>query len=484
MKQPVEYKTTAYPIHAMRDGHADPSPGCRHLPIPESRYDMACYLDLGTPIRVLVADDHSAVRDALVRVIASSSGAMVAGVACDTEGAIGLAEKIQPDVALLEVRMPGGGGDRAAREIRRLSPETAVVALSAYCDRATVLRMLEGGAISYLSKSASAEEIIRAIRRAACGVSTFSPDVVTEVAPGLARQMEATKREPEREQVVIDRITGALSAGQPAVMYQPVVDLETGEAVGFEALARFSVEPEQSPNVWFAEAAAVGLLIDLELASVQAAIGQIDRLPAHAFLSVNVSPQAVNSRRLQRTLAGSSKDRIVVEVSERALVRSPEDLSWSLHWLRRAGVRVCLDDAGTDLRSLQWITRLKPDFIKLDIELTQGIDADETGQAITSLLRRSAVQTGTVVIAKGIETEAELSTLRKLGVPFGQGFYLGAPQPIDAASGEVRHRVSASPSHGELSPRSLDRARSRRIVGYRRESSPWYPRAMTGMDSG
>jgi DNA-binding NarL/FixJ family response regulator len=154
---------------------------------------MACYLDLGTPIRVLVADDHPAVRDALVRVIASSSGAMVAGVACDTQDAIGLAEKIQPDVALLDVRMPGGGGDRAAREIRRLSPETAVVALSAYCDRATVSQMLKGGAISYLSKSASAEEIITSIRRAACGVSTFSPEVVTEVASGLARQMEATQ---------------------------------------------------------------------------------------------------------------------------------------------------------------------------------------------------------------------------------------------------------------------------------------------------
>lgn len=452
---------------------------CRYL-----KAAMACYLDLGTPIRVLVADDHPAVRDALVRVIASSSGAMVAGAACDTEGAIGLAEKMRPDVALLDVRMPGGGGHQAAREIRRLSPETAVVALSAYCDRATVLRMLEGGAISYLSKSASAKEIIRAIRRAACGVSTFSPDVVTQVAPGLTWQMEATQHEPEKEKVVIDRIRGALSAGQPAVVYQPVVDLETGEAVGFEALARFLVEPGQSPSVWFAEAAAVGLLIDLELASVQAALGQIDRLPPHAFLSVNVSPQALNSRRLQRTLAGSLKDRIVVEVSERALARSPEDLSWSLRWLRRAGVRVCLDDAGADLGSVQRITELKPDFIKLDIELTQAIDGDETRQAITSLLRRCAVQTGTVVIAKGIETEAALSTLRELGVPFGQGFYLGAPQPIDAAPGEVRHRVRASPSHGELTPSSLDHARSRRIIGYGRESAPWYPRAMTRIESG
>jgi hypothetical protein len=87
-------------------------------------------------------------------------------------------------------------------------------------------------------------------------------------------------------------------------------------------------------------------------------------------------------------------------------------------------------------------------------------------------------------MAKGIETEAELSTLRALGVPFGQGFYLGSPKPMDAAPGEVRHRVRASPSHGELKPRSLDRARSRRIIGYERESPPWYSRAMTGMDSG
>jgi EAL domain-containing protein (putative c-di-GMP-specific phosphodiesterase class I) len=372
---------------------------------------------------------------------------------------------------------------RALRELRRRSPKTAVVALSARCDRRNVREVLKGGAVSYLSKSSSPQEITAAIRRAACGISTFSPGAPAEVARDLARQMEVVEDE-EREQALTYRIRDALSAGQPAVVFQPVVDLETGEAVGFEALARFRVEPEQSPNVWFEEAATVGLLTDLELASVQIALGQIDRLPASAFLSVNVSPQAINSRRLQQTLVGASSERIVVELSERALVPRPEGLQWSLRWLRARGIRVCLDDAGAGLSTLRQIAELRPDFIKLCMALAREIDEDKTCQAVTSLIRRCAVQTGTVLISKGIETEAELSSLLALGVRFGQGFHLGSPQPLEPALGGSRRQVRAGPAHGGPRPRAVDGASSRRPVGHGRGSVPWHAEATTGLEGG
>jgi DNA-binding NarL/FixJ family response regulator len=106
----------------------------------------------GGPITVLIAEDEPGVRDALADLIRTDDRLVLIGAAGDADQAIDLAREHRPDVALLDVKMPSGGGPRATREIRVLSPETRVVALSAYEDRATVLEMLRAGAAGYLVK--------------------------------------------------------------------------------------------------------------------------------------------------------------------------------------------------------------------------------------------------------------------------------------------------------------------------------------------
>ena len=98
-------------------------------------------------IRVLVADDEPALRGALAELLAQEERIFFVGAAADADEAIALAQREQPDVALLDVKMPAGGGPRAAREIQRLSPGTRVIALSAFEDRPTVLEMLRAGAV-------------------------------------------------------------------------------------------------------------------------------------------------------------------------------------------------------------------------------------------------------------------------------------------------------------------------------------------------
>jgi len=120
-------------------------------------------------IRVLIADDDSAVRAALAALMRTDPGLELVGVAGDADEAIELARHLRPDLALLDVRMPAGGGPRAAREIRECSPETRVVALSAYGDRGAVMEMLGSGADGYLVKGTSAAEIIETIRRTVNG---------------------------------------------------------------------------------------------------------------------------------------------------------------------------------------------------------------------------------------------------------------------------------------------------------------------------
>jgi DNA-binding NarL/FixJ family response regulator len=118
-----------------------------------------------TFIRVLVADDDADVRGLLEKYVKGEPALQLVGAATNADEAIQLADEHQPDAAILDVGMPAGGGVRAVREISECSPKTAMIALSGYDDRKTVLEMLEAGAISYLVKGASREDILTTLKR-------------------------------------------------------------------------------------------------------------------------------------------------------------------------------------------------------------------------------------------------------------------------------------------------------------------------------
>lgn len=144
-------------------------------------------------IRVLVAEDEEAVREALVDLLSSDAAIEVVGSAKDADEAIQMAADSKPDVALVDVKMPGGGGARAAREIRTHSPQTHVVALSAYEDRRTVLEMLRAGAVGYVVKGTPADEILRTIRRSLRGQGSLSVDVTADVIHELVALLDRTE---------------------------------------------------------------------------------------------------------------------------------------------------------------------------------------------------------------------------------------------------------------------------------------------------
>ena len=144
-------------------------------------------------IRVLIADDEAAVREAIADLISSDPDMEVAGTAEDADEAIAVARELRPDVALIDVKMPGGGGPRAAKEIREVSPQTHVVALSAYEDRRTVLEMLRAGVVGYVVKGTSAEEILYTIRRSMRDQGSLSVEVTADVIHELASLLERSE---------------------------------------------------------------------------------------------------------------------------------------------------------------------------------------------------------------------------------------------------------------------------------------------------
>jgi len=229
---------------------------------------------------------------------------------------------------------------------------------------------------------------------------------------------------------VLDRPLGSEAL---TMVFQPIVDLRSGALVGLEALARFNGAVEPPPNRWFAEAAAVGCGIELEVRAIREALRALDDLSPGLYLSVNASPAAAVSPELAPVLRAAPLERLVLEITEHAVIADYADLNQRLRPLRDHGLRVAVDDAGSGFASLRHVLKLAPDIIKLDASLTHDIDDDAHQRALSYSLSTFAQAIGASVVAEGIETPGELAALRFLGVPYGQGRHLAGPGPLRAA---------------------------------------------------
>ncbi|MBI2762367.1 MAG: EAL domain-containing protein [Chloroflexi bacterium] len=247
-------------------------------------------------------------------------------------------------------------------------------------------------------------------------LATFGAVVGALIAPGL----EASHREVAARSA----IKATIEAGTHTPFFQPIVDLHTGAVVGYEALSRFS--DGTRPDVMFGLADRAGLGRRLETATLAAALDAAAVLPAAAYLSLNASPAFIGSGALRALLAGLERP-IVLEITEHVGVEDYAALREALAALG-PGVRLAVDDAGAGYASLRHILELAPDFVKLDLGLVRGIDADPARQALIAGMTYFAVKRRVHLVAEGIETPAELETLRALAIPYGQGFLLGRPQ--------------------------------------------------------
>jgi EAL domain-containing protein (putative c-di-GMP-specific phosphodiesterase class I)/AmiR/NasT family two-component response regulator len=372
------------------------------------------------PIRVMIADDERDVRDALISLMEEDDAISVVGAGGDAEEAIAIAAHEHPDVAILDVRMPRGGGPRAAREISRVSPATELIALSANDDPRDFRAMLNAGAGSYLVKGAGTEEVLDAIRGCIDGVEArgcLQPSTVE-----TARRAEWSERSRRIDAVVRGR--------GMEVVYQPIFDLADERPVGAEATARFRSLPRRPPEVWFAEATSVGRGVELELMAAHLAVQGSGGLAAGIYLGINASPATCCSQMLRELLEPVTARTIVLEVTEHAPVGDYERLRTALVPIRCQGVELAIDDTGSGFASLRHILELRPDSIKLDISLTKGIERDVARRSLVEAIVAFAPSIGAKVHAEGIESAEQLDALREAGVDLGQGFFLGRPAPL------------------------------------------------------
>lgn len=242
----------------------------------------------------------------------------------------------------------------------------------------------------------------------------------------LSRAIRAQRDGAERRA----RIRRTLEEERFSAVFQPIVHIGSGAVAGYEALTRFSAEPSRPPDQWFSEAAAVGLQAELEIATIRMALRSFHQLPDDSYLSLNVSPGTIVDGALDDAFAGLPLGRIVLEVTEHASVADYSVVSGRLSALRARGLRVAVDDAGAGYASFRHILRLDPEIIKLDASLVAAIDRSAKLRALAASVVEFARQTGSAVVAEGVENEDELRMLGELDIVHAQGYLLGRPMPL------------------------------------------------------
>ncbi|MDO7785679.1 EAL domain-containing protein [Desulforamulus aquiferis] len=239
------------------------------------------------------------------------------------------------------------------------------------------------------------------------------------------------------------------------MVYQPIVSLQNGEILGWEALTRGPKDSYfLSPLVIFGFAEEVGLLFPVEKLCRELAINNVGYMESHQKLFLNIHPLTINDPQFVRgetskLLAESHlhSANLVFEITERQSIHDFARFNKTLAHYRNQGYRVAVDDAGAGFSSLQAIAEVRPDFIKIDCSLVRDINTNRVKKALLETLVTFTQKIGCSIIAEGIETEAELATLHSIGVQYGQGYFLAHPgypkPPVNVEALNKIHSLSS-----------------------------------------
>ncbi|MDX6215740.1 MAG: hypothetical protein QOG99_1324 [Frankiales bacterium] len=250
----------------------------------------------------------------------------------------------------------------------------------------------------------------------------------------------------ERHQLDRD-LREATSRHELVMLYQPIVALNRNEVVGVEALLRWH-HPSRgviSPFQFIPLAEANGAILEIGDWVLREAMSQVlrwDRAQPDRQLtvSINVSPRQLADPdfvgRAADILHGTGLDpgRVTLEITEAAFGRDAEIMIARLHDLKRLGVKLAIDDFGTDYSSLSHLRRLPVDVLKIDKSFVNGIATEPAEWAVTTAIIRLADSLGKTTVAEGIETGGQLAHLRSLHVELGQGYLFSRPISADAVA--------------------------------------------------
>ena len=241
----------------------------------------------------------------------------------------------------------------------------------------------------------------------------------------------ATTKEEERQTVLRESFREILRTRGIRTVYQPIFRLDSLDVFGHEALTRGPADTAfESPELLFQFAGENESTWELEKLCLSSSASHYAAEDGHRlFINVEADAIAALAREGPQAVAplfGRSHP-VVLEVTERSAIRDVPVFRSALARLRELGFQIAIDDAGSGYASLQAIAELRPDFIKVANTLITGLRTDSIKRDVVEMLVNLSGRIEAVCVAEGIETPEDLEECRRLGIPYGQGFYLGVP---------------------------------------------------------
>lgn len=254
----------------------------------------------------------------------------------------------------------------------------------------------------------------------------------------VALELEQARELSADDESDVDAVRRAISGEGLQTVFQPVARLDlllrdnVLEVSSVEALSRFTGDPQHRVEHWFDLAWRHGLGVELELAAIERALAVLPELPEPIRLAVNASPETIASSRLRSAIPPDLAHRVTVELTEHVLLEDYEALRPGLDRIRSLGVSLAIDDLGAGTSNLQHVVELAPEVIKVDLSITSGVEHDARRRALVSALVGFTRDVGIHLVTEGVERGATAAELVRLGVDYGQGFWL-SPAVEEAA---------------------------------------------------
>ena len=403
--------------------------------------------------RVLLVEDNPADRMFMNTCLNEGAHPMALDVAVRLDEASSRLQAQRYELVIADLNLPDGAGMDTFYRVKELAADAAIVVMTGVDDARLASQAIQAGAQDYLVKGDMKPQRVRQ-----CLSNALSRH--DKLHQGSKAAIEAVRKNSNQG---ID-IAEIVRAKAVIPHFQPLVSIKRRSIVGFEGLSRGWDRRRQSlipAPLLFSSASQQGLNRELDSLCRGCILGEFGRLleiDPDFVLTVNIDVASAieanhhwfSDLQAQVAKAGLASRNVVIEVLESA-VKDERELLRFVDAVRKAGYTIALDDVGAGHSNLNRIPAVKPDIIKVDRFLVDGIDHDFYKREVFKSLLSMARHLGTLVIAEGVETEPELNTLLELGVDLIQGYRFARPSRIaDQDLGAVEWRVEqAAQSHRE-----------------------------------
>jgi EAL domain-containing protein (putative c-di-GMP-specific phosphodiesterase class I)/CheY-like chemotaxis protein len=371
---------------------------------------------------VLVVDDDDDLRDTCAEVLAAAGYRV--DTAADGAAAMNLIWMTPLDVVLTDIAMPGMDGLQLLRSVRARDLDVPVLLMTGDPTVETAVQALEHGALKYLRKPIQEADLIAAVEHAV-----------------RLHRMAMLKREALTHLGARDKLLGdraSLEAGLGRALatlrmaYQPIVRADDRRVYGYEALVRVEEPTLPNPGALFDAAERLGCVTELGRAireTVAASMENMDGLADGIIVFVNLHSIELSDDALFAPDSPLSKHAksVVLEITERASLEATPDLRRRVSELRGLGYKIAVDDLGAGYAGLTSFAALEPEVVKLDMTLVRGVDHEPIRRKLVGSMTELCRQLGILVVAEGVETEAERDALVDLRCDLLQGYLFGRP---------------------------------------------------------